>query len=184
MEVLRIFGSWDQEIDLWFTNHEPLIPTLLVEVTFTVFGPKRFLFRLTIRIKLKCPLILCFSCVLVFRQDNFYQTFALELLAFWLIFCIICTSVGFWKKLMKKLSLQQYILLFTKLRKHLLCFIVLESCYHVGTMLCSILMLAISLSSLCFFFGRICWFIVVKMFQWYFSDFRSIYVTIYRYVDM
>ena len=23
-----IFGSWDQEIDSWFTNHEPLIPTL------------------------------------------------------------------------------------------------------------------------------------------------------------
>ena len=29
MKVLRIFGSWDQEIDSWFTNHEPLIPTLL-----------------------------------------------------------------------------------------------------------------------------------------------------------
>ena len=28
MEVLQVFGSWDQEIDLWFTNHEPLIPTL------------------------------------------------------------------------------------------------------------------------------------------------------------
>ena len=28
MEVLQIFGSWDQEIDLWFTNHQPLIPTL------------------------------------------------------------------------------------------------------------------------------------------------------------
>ena len=151
MEIFWIFGSWDQEIDLWFTNHEPLIPTLLVEVIFTVFGPKRFLFQLTIHIKLKCPLILCFSCVLVFRQDTFHQTFALELLAFWLIFCITCTSVGFWKKLMKKLSLQQYIMLFTELRKHLLCFILLESCYHVGTMLCSILMLAISLSNLCFF---------------------------------
>ena len=112
---------------------------------------KRFLFQLTIGIKLKYPLILCFSCVLVFRQDTFHQTFALELLAFWLIFSITCTSVGFWKKLMKKLSLQQYIMLFTELRKHLLCFILLESCYHVGTMLCSILMLAISLSNLCFF---------------------------------
>ena len=29
MEVLRIFGSWDQQIDSWFTNHEPLIPTLI-----------------------------------------------------------------------------------------------------------------------------------------------------------
>ena len=28
MEVLKIFGLWDQEIDSWFTNHEPLIPTL------------------------------------------------------------------------------------------------------------------------------------------------------------
>ena len=27
-EVSLIFGSWDQETDLWFTNHEPLIPTL------------------------------------------------------------------------------------------------------------------------------------------------------------
>ena len=42
-------------------------------------------------------------------------------------------------------------MLFTELRKHLLCFILLESCYHVGTMLCSILMLAISLSNLWFF---------------------------------
>ena len=28
MEVFQIFGLWDQEIDLWFTNHGPLIPTL------------------------------------------------------------------------------------------------------------------------------------------------------------
>ena len=28
MEVLQIFGSTDQEIDSWFMNHEPLIPTL------------------------------------------------------------------------------------------------------------------------------------------------------------
>ena len=28
MEALQIFGSWDQEIDLWFTNHKPLIPAL------------------------------------------------------------------------------------------------------------------------------------------------------------
>ena len=26
MEVLHSFGSWDQEIDSRFTNHEPLIP--------------------------------------------------------------------------------------------------------------------------------------------------------------
>ena len=30
MEVLWSFGSWDQEIDSWFTNHKPLIPTLAV----------------------------------------------------------------------------------------------------------------------------------------------------------
>ena len=29
MNVLENFRSWDQEIDLRFTNHEPLIPTLL-----------------------------------------------------------------------------------------------------------------------------------------------------------
>ena len=28
MEILQIFGSCDQEIDLGFTNHEPLITTL------------------------------------------------------------------------------------------------------------------------------------------------------------
>ena len=28
VEVLRIFGSWDQEIDPLFANHEPLIPAL------------------------------------------------------------------------------------------------------------------------------------------------------------
>ena len=27
MEALQIFGLWDQEIYLWFRNHEPLIPT-------------------------------------------------------------------------------------------------------------------------------------------------------------
>ena len=25
MEVLQIFDSWDQEMDSWFMNHEPLI---------------------------------------------------------------------------------------------------------------------------------------------------------------
>ena len=30
MKFLQISGSWDQEIDSWFTNHEPLIPTLYV----------------------------------------------------------------------------------------------------------------------------------------------------------
>ena len=29
MEVLQIFGLWDQEIDSWFTNNEPLTPTLV-----------------------------------------------------------------------------------------------------------------------------------------------------------
>ena len=29
MDVLHISGSWDQEIDSWFTNYEPLIPTLI-----------------------------------------------------------------------------------------------------------------------------------------------------------
>ena len=28
MEVLQFFSLWDQEIDSWFTNNEPLIPTL------------------------------------------------------------------------------------------------------------------------------------------------------------
>ena len=28
MEVLGIFGLWEQETDSWFTNHEALIPTL------------------------------------------------------------------------------------------------------------------------------------------------------------
>ena len=28
MEVLQIFGSWEQEIDLGFTDHKPIIPTL------------------------------------------------------------------------------------------------------------------------------------------------------------
>ena len=27
MQVLWIFSSWNQEIDSWFMNHEPLIPT-------------------------------------------------------------------------------------------------------------------------------------------------------------
>ena len=26
-KVLQVFCSWDKEIDSWFTNHEPLIPT-------------------------------------------------------------------------------------------------------------------------------------------------------------
>ena len=30
MEVLQIFGFWDQETDSRFTNHEPLIPTLVM----------------------------------------------------------------------------------------------------------------------------------------------------------
>ena len=32
MEVLRIFGFWDQEIGSWFTNHEPTIPTIILGV--------------------------------------------------------------------------------------------------------------------------------------------------------
>ena len=37
MEALKIFGSWDQEIDSWFTNHEPLIPTLLKSLEIEIF---------------------------------------------------------------------------------------------------------------------------------------------------
>ena len=32
MEVLKNFGWWDQENDLWFTNHKPLIPTMKSEL--------------------------------------------------------------------------------------------------------------------------------------------------------
>ena len=28
MEVKQVFRLWDQEIDLWFTNVKPVIPTL------------------------------------------------------------------------------------------------------------------------------------------------------------
>ena len=38
MEVLQIFGSWDQEIDSRFKNHKPLIPTLLLHLEFPHFG--------------------------------------------------------------------------------------------------------------------------------------------------
>ena len=34
MNVLRIFGSSDQEIDSWFSNHEPLIPTLKYKTNY------------------------------------------------------------------------------------------------------------------------------------------------------
>ena len=35
MKVLEIFGLWDQEIDLWFANHELLIPTLMYSYMLT-----------------------------------------------------------------------------------------------------------------------------------------------------
>ena len=31
IKVSQIFGSWDQEIDSWFTNYKPLIPSLHTE---------------------------------------------------------------------------------------------------------------------------------------------------------
>ena len=34
MKVLQIFGSWDQEIDSLFMNHEPLIPNIIFINTF------------------------------------------------------------------------------------------------------------------------------------------------------
>ena len=41
MEILLIFGLWDQEIDLWLTNHEPLIPNLKFRFfSFSLFLPK------------------------------------------------------------------------------------------------------------------------------------------------
>ena len=33
MEGLHTFGLWDQEIESWFTNHKPLIPTLRSKVS-------------------------------------------------------------------------------------------------------------------------------------------------------
>ena len=42
MEVLWIFGSWDQESNSWFINYEPLIPTL------AFINIHRFLVRLGI----------------------------------------------------------------------------------------------------------------------------------------
>ena len=50
MEVLQIFGLCDQELDLWFKNHENLIPTLYdkmiyvsVSVSFIFSFPAFFL---------------------------------------------------------------------------------------------------------------------------------------------
>ena len=37
MTVFRIFGSWDQRIDSLFTNHEPLIPTLVSTKCYRFF---------------------------------------------------------------------------------------------------------------------------------------------------
>ena len=42
MEVFQFFGLWDLEIDFWFTNHEPLIPTLEYQQNFD-FNFKRVL---------------------------------------------------------------------------------------------------------------------------------------------
>ena len=32
MEILWVFGSCVQEIHSWFTNHEPFIPTLILDL--------------------------------------------------------------------------------------------------------------------------------------------------------
>ena len=45
MDVLQIFGSWDQEIDSWFTNHEPLIPTLFSIFCFWIASYSAFNLR-------------------------------------------------------------------------------------------------------------------------------------------
>ena len=37
MKVLQFLGSWDQETDSLFTNHEPLIPTLSYFICFLVW---------------------------------------------------------------------------------------------------------------------------------------------------
>ena len=42
MEVFQISGLWDQEIDLWSMNHEPLIPTLTKQ-----WSDKRYIVKLS-----------------------------------------------------------------------------------------------------------------------------------------
>ena len=59
MVVLQIFGSWDQEIDSWFMNHEPLIPTLRLQ--------KRLLLGIKIDRKIGIPFY-CSSCG--FRREQ------------------------------------------------------------------------------------------------------------------
>ena len=43
MEVSQIFGLWNQEIDSWFTNHEPLIPTMIGKDSTTCIFLKKLL---------------------------------------------------------------------------------------------------------------------------------------------
>ena len=45
MDVLQIFGSWDQGTDSWFTNHEPLIPTLFSIFCFWIASYSAFNLR-------------------------------------------------------------------------------------------------------------------------------------------
>ena len=53
MEVLQILGSQDQEIDSWFMNQEPLIPTLfensfyIFEIQEQPFSRNNFFFQIT-----------------------------------------------------------------------------------------------------------------------------------------
>ena len=79
MEVLQIFGSWDQETDSWFTNHEPLIPTLFC-ILF------QFAFGLLQEKKLRSFITSIFWFIFVANNENNRSTFKTFLKYIWISF--------------------------------------------------------------------------------------------------
>ena len=101
MEILQIFGLWVQEIDLWFMNHGPLIPTLDTNIAYTIYY--NFLMVLTnslsgVASKFRSYFYVFQKMFLNFSflhptenliQYPFQQAGALLFLVLW-CFCLIC----------------------------------------------------------------------------------------------
>ena len=69
IEVLWVFGLWDQEIDSWFTNNKPLIPILRGMLCWFSLSAcyKRFYYE-------RFPSIPVFDpCWLCFLSDHFWS---------------------------------------------------------------------------------------------------------------
>ena len=73
MEVLLIFGLWDQEIDSWFTNRKPLIPPMNIIRSYILIHNKLIVQDILVPWKFQAHLKWLFFVLLLWNLADTYS---------------------------------------------------------------------------------------------------------------